>query len=170
MDTGVTDSPNLMLALIVLLASPATGTFIGRPGADRSCSPRSSCRRHQVRHRPGALRPVLSWSPPPSATYTPPVGAAMFAVCQILALPDRRLHARVDAVPDRGIGSHPAAYLRPRGRAVDPQSDLRPGLIAQRVIPVLRLASAELTERAIDCLREAGFGMVEITVTTPSCS
>lgn len=40
-------------------------------------------------------------------------------------------------------------------------------LIAQRVVPVLRLASAELTERAIDCLREAGFGMVEITMTTP---
>jgi 2-dehydro-3-deoxyphosphogluconate aldolase/(4S)-4-hydroxy-2-oxoglutarate aldolase len=35
------------------------------------------------------------------------------------------------------------------------------------VIPVLRLSSAELTERAIDCLREAGFGMVEITMTTP---
>jgi len=35
------------------------------------------------------------------------------------------------------------------------------------VIPVLRLASAELTERAIDCLREAGFGAVEITMTTP---
>jgi 2-dehydro-3-deoxyphosphogluconate aldolase/(4S)-4-hydroxy-2-oxoglutarate aldolase len=32
---------------------------------------------------------------------------------------------------------------------------------------VLRLASAELTERAIDCLREAGFGTVEITMTTP---
>ena len=40
-------------------------------------------------------------------------------------------------------------------------------LLAQRVIPVLRLSSAELTERAIDCLREAGFGAVEITMTTP---
>ncbi len=40
-------------------------------------------------------------------------------------------------------------------------------LIAQRVIPVLRLASAELTERAIDWLREAGFGTVEVTMTTP---
>ena len=40
-------------------------------------------------------------------------------------------------------------------------------LLAQRVIPVLRLSSAELTERAIDCLREAGFGTVEITMTTP---
>ena len=46
-------------------------------------------------------------------------------------------------------------------------SPLRQALIAQRVIPVLRLASAELTERAIDCLREAGFGIVEITMTTP---
>ncbi|HVJ23772.1 MAG TPA: bifunctional 4-hydroxy-2-oxoglutarate aldolase/2-dehydro-3-deoxy-phosphogluconate aldolase [Burkholderiales bacterium] len=35
------------------------------------------------------------------------------------------------------------------------------------MIPVLRLASAQLTERAIDCLREAGFGTVEITMTTP---
>jgi len=35
------------------------------------------------------------------------------------------------------------------------------------VIPVLRLPGAELTERAVDCLREAGFGTVEITMTTP---
>jgi 2-dehydro-3-deoxyphosphogluconate aldolase / (4S)-4-hydroxy-2-oxoglutarate aldolase len=46
-------------------------------------------------------------------------------------------------------------------------SALRQALIAQRVIPVLRLASAELTERAIECLHEAGFGIVEITMTTP---
>jgi 2-dehydro-3-deoxyphosphogluconate aldolase/(4S)-4-hydroxy-2-oxoglutarate aldolase len=50
---------------------------------------------------------------------------------------------------------------------VDPRPALRQKLIAQRVIPVLRLSSAELTERAIDCLREAGFGSVEITMTTP---
>ena len=48
-----------------------------------------------------------------------------------------------------------------------PQPHLRQTLIAQRVIPVLRLASAELTERAIDCLREAGFRTIEITMTTP---
>lgn len=47
------------------------------------------------------------------------------------------------------------------------QSDIRQRLIAQRVVPVLRLASAELGERAIDCLQEAGFGIVEITMTTP---
>lgn len=47
------------------------------------------------------------------------------------------------------------------------QPDLRQRLIAQRVIPVLRLASAELTERAIDVLHEAGFAIVEITMTTP---
>jgi 2-dehydro-3-deoxyphosphogluconate aldolase/(4S)-4-hydroxy-2-oxoglutarate aldolase len=47
------------------------------------------------------------------------------------------------------------------------EPDLRQRLIAQRVIPVLRLASAELTERAIDCLRQAGFGTVEVTMTTP---
>ena len=47
------------------------------------------------------------------------------------------------------------------------QSDIRQGLIAQRVVPVLRLASAELTERAVDCLAEAGFATVEITMTIP---
>lgn len=40
-------------------------------------------------------------------------------------------------------------------------------LIEQRVVPVLRLASAELTERAADCLWEAGFRALEITMTTP---
>ena len=50
---------------------------------------------------------------------------------------------------------------------MDSQPDLRQALIEQRVIPVLRLASAALTERAIDCLREAGFGTLEITLTTP---
>ncbi len=35
------------------------------------------------------------------------------------------------------------------------------------MIPVLRLASAELTERAVECLAEAGFGAFEITLTTP---
>jgi 2-dehydro-3-deoxyphosphogluconate aldolase / (4S)-4-hydroxy-2-oxoglutarate aldolase len=50
---------------------------------------------------------------------------------------------------------------------VDSRSDLRQKLIAQRVIPVLRLASAELTERAALFLQEAGFATVEITMTTP---
>jgi 2-dehydro-3-deoxyphosphogluconate aldolase / (4S)-4-hydroxy-2-oxoglutarate aldolase len=50
---------------------------------------------------------------------------------------------------------------------VGSQSDIRQGLIAQRVVPVLRLASAELTERAVRCLAEAGFATVEITMTTP---
>jgi 2-dehydro-3-deoxyphosphogluconate aldolase/(4S)-4-hydroxy-2-oxoglutarate aldolase len=50
---------------------------------------------------------------------------------------------------------------------VGSQSDIRQGLIAQRVVPVLRLASAELTERAVDCLAEAGFDTVEITMTIP---
>jgi 2-dehydro-3-deoxyphosphogluconate aldolase/(4S)-4-hydroxy-2-oxoglutarate aldolase len=47
------------------------------------------------------------------------------------------------------------------------ESDLRQRLIAQRVVPVLRLASAELTERAVLCLRQAGFATVEITMTIP---
>ena len=44
---------------------------------------------------------------------------------------------------------------------------IRDRLIAQRVVPVLRLASAELTEHAVDCLVHAGFTTVEITMTTP---
>jgi 2-dehydro-3-deoxyphosphogluconate aldolase/(4S)-4-hydroxy-2-oxoglutarate aldolase len=50
---------------------------------------------------------------------------------------------------------------------VDAQPAVRQALIAQRVIPVLRLASAELTERAVEYLAEAGFGVFEITLTTP---
>lgn len=40
-------------------------------------------------------------------------------------------------------------------------------LCAQRVIPVLRLPTRALAEAAIDCLVEAGFGTVELTLTTP---
>lgn len=40
-------------------------------------------------------------------------------------------------------------------------------LLAARVIPVLRLASRTQAESAIDCLTEAGFTTVEITLTTP---
>ena len=46
-------------------------------------------------------------------------------------------------------------------------AQVRARLIAQRVVPVLRLASAELTLRAVRCLREAGFEIFEITLTTP---
>jgi 2-dehydro-3-deoxyphosphogluconate aldolase/(4S)-4-hydroxy-2-oxoglutarate aldolase len=40
-------------------------------------------------------------------------------------------------------------------------------LIALRVIPVLRLATRAGAESAIDCLVEAGFKTVELTLTTP---
>src|SRR3954463_553907 len=40
-------------------------------------------------------------------------------------------------------------------------------LLASRVIPVLRLSSREMAERAIDCLIQAGFQTVEVTLTTP---
>jgi 2-dehydro-3-deoxyphosphogluconate aldolase/(4S)-4-hydroxy-2-oxoglutarate aldolase len=50
---------------------------------------------------------------------------------------------------------------------MDSQSPLRQSLISQRVVPVLRLPSTALAERAVDCLGEAGFGSVEITMTTP---
>jgi 2-dehydro-3-deoxyphosphogluconate aldolase/(4S)-4-hydroxy-2-oxoglutarate aldolase len=45
--------------------------------------------------------------------------------------------------------------------------EVRDRLVAQRVIPVLRLASAAQTERAVGCLWEAGFTTFEITLTTP---
>jgi 2-dehydro-3-deoxyphosphogluconate aldolase/(4S)-4-hydroxy-2-oxoglutarate aldolase len=40
-------------------------------------------------------------------------------------------------------------------------------LLALRVIPVLRLGSQRDAESAIDCLIEAGFRTVELTLTTP---
>lgn len=40
-------------------------------------------------------------------------------------------------------------------------------LVAQRVLPVLRLASSPDTERAVDCLADAGFRVVEIALTVP---
>jgi 2-dehydro-3-deoxyphosphogluconate aldolase / (4S)-4-hydroxy-2-oxoglutarate aldolase len=50
--------------------------------------------------------------------------------------------------------------------------DMRTGkntdnLMAARVIPVLRLRSREDAETAVDCLIEAGFKTVELTLTTP---
>ena len=44
---------------------------------------------------------------------------------------------------------------------------IRDRLIAERVVPVLRLDGAELTQRAVQCLLDVGFGAVEITMTTP---
>ncbi len=46
-------------------------------------------------------------------------------------------------------------------------AEIRDRLVAQRVVPVLRLASSGDTERAVDCLAEAGFHTFEITLTTP---
>jgi 2-dehydro-3-deoxyphosphogluconate aldolase / (4S)-4-hydroxy-2-oxoglutarate aldolase len=43
---------------------------------------------------------------------------------------------------------------------------IRDLLVAQRVVPVLRLGSAANTIRAVDCLREAGYSTFEITLTT----
>jgi 2-dehydro-3-deoxyphosphogluconate aldolase/(4S)-4-hydroxy-2-oxoglutarate aldolase len=39
--------------------------------------------------------------------------------------------------------------------------------VAEKVIPVLRLESAELTERAVRCLADVGFRCIEITLTVP---
>jgi 2-dehydro-3-deoxyphosphogluconate aldolase / (4S)-4-hydroxy-2-oxoglutarate aldolase len=44
---------------------------------------------------------------------------------------------------------------------------MRERLQKLRVIPVLRLGARAEAETAIDCLLEAGFGSVEITLTTP---
>jgi len=44
---------------------------------------------------------------------------------------------------------------------------LRSRLLAQRVVPVLRLATTEEARTAVDCLVEAGFGCIELTLTTP---
>ncbi len=40
-------------------------------------------------------------------------------------------------------------------------------LVALRIIPVLRLSSREKARIAIECLIEAGYGTVEVTLTTP---
>lgn len=47
---------------------------------------------------------------------------------------------------------------------------MRARLMAQRVVPVLRLASAEETRFAVDCLVESGFGCIELTLTTPGAT
>jgi len=47
---------------------------------------------------------------------------------------------------------------------------VKQALIATRVVPVLRFDTAGQTRFAIECLIEAGFGSVEITLTTPQAS
>lgn len=44
---------------------------------------------------------------------------------------------------------------------------IREQLLGMRVVPVLRFASRHEAESAIGCLVEAGYGSVEITLTTP---
>lgn len=46
-------------------------------------------------------------------------------------------------------------------------ADIAQRLIDQRVVPVLRLESAKAAERAFACLQQAGYGVVEITMTVP---
>ena len=48
----------------------------------------------------------------------------------------------------------------------DPRAVVR-RLTAMRVVPVLRLASRDAAKRATDCLIDAGYTTVEITLTTP---
>ncbi len=46
-------------------------------------------------------------------------------------------------------------------------AEIRDRLIAARVVPVLRLESAALTERAILCLLDVGFTAIEVTMSVP---
>ncbi len=48
----------------------------------------------------------------------------------------------------------------------DQAAETRRRLLALRVLPVLRLDSAQVTEQAVDCLLEAGYDCIEITLTT----
>jgi 2-dehydro-3-deoxyphosphogluconate aldolase/(4S)-4-hydroxy-2-oxoglutarate aldolase len=45
--------------------------------------------------------------------------------------------------------------------------EIRERLVAQRVVPVLRLPSERLAELALDCLADAGFDAIEVALTTP---
>jgi 2-dehydro-3-deoxyphosphogluconate aldolase/(4S)-4-hydroxy-2-oxoglutarate aldolase len=45
--------------------------------------------------------------------------------------------------------------------------EIRERLVAQRVVPVLRLPSEPLAELALDCLVDAGFDAIEVALTTP---
>lgn len=45
--------------------------------------------------------------------------------------------------------------------------EIRDRLIAQRVVPVLRLPSEPLAGFALDCLADAGFDAIEVALTTP---
>jgi 2-dehydro-3-deoxyphosphogluconate aldolase/(4S)-4-hydroxy-2-oxoglutarate aldolase len=47
------------------------------------------------------------------------------------------------------------------------REEIRDALVAERVVPVLRLDSAEITRKAIDCLVDVGFRCIEVTLTTP---
>src|SRR4051812_6908106 len=47
------------------------------------------------------------------------------------------------------------------------REDIAKRLVAEGVVPVLRFASAELNERAIQCLLDVGFGVIEVAMTTP---
>lgn len=47
------------------------------------------------------------------------------------------------------------------------ETAVRDALQAMRVIPVLRLSTREAAATAVDCLIEAGFRTVELTLTTP---
>jgi 2-dehydro-3-deoxyphosphogluconate aldolase/(4S)-4-hydroxy-2-oxoglutarate aldolase len=47
------------------------------------------------------------------------------------------------------------------------ETAVRDALQAMRVIPVLRLTTREIAASAVDCLIEAGFRTVELTLTTP---
>lgn len=67
----------------------------------------------------------------------------------------------------RRPGIAPSRHLGSGFRDPENMNSTTEKLIALRVIPVLRLATRPSAESAIDCLVEAGFKTVELTLTTP---
>jgi 2-dehydro-3-deoxyphosphogluconate aldolase/(4S)-4-hydroxy-2-oxoglutarate aldolase len=72
-----------------------------------------------------------------------------------------------EAGPDAGGTAPGRAQIE--GHIMTPH-DIRDRLIAQRVLPVLRLESAGAAERAFECLLQAGFAAIEITMTVPGAT
>ena len=79
---GVTDDPNVVMVLIVLFSRRDPRSVRAHHHADANLPAAGD----QVRHRPGAFRPAFIIAAT-IGNYTPPVGAAMFVVCQVLRCP-----------------------------------------------------------------------------------
>ena len=98
---GLTDSPHVVMVLIVLFILLA-GTFMEGSVLIIMLTPIFLPLVTQLGIDPVHFGLVFIIAAT-IGNFTPPVGAAMFVVCSDPALPDRRVHARVDAVPDRRV-------------------------------------------------------------------